>query len=85
MLKYFRDDVDAFLVSQDTACHRAVDEFSIVHKKVPHAEADIVREDGSLVAWQGFNSLSSTLGRSPPVQRGKEDALAGDIQGVAAR
>lgn len=67
MSEYFRNDMDAFLISQDTARHRTADEFSIVHKKIPHAEADVIREHDSLVAWQGFDALSSTLGCSPSI------------------
>lgn len=85
MPEYFRNDVDALLVSQNTACHRATDEFPIVHKKISHAEANVVRKHSSLVDWQGLDALSSALGRGPPVQRGKEDTLAGDIQSITAR
>lgn len=84
MPKYFRDDVDALFISQDTARHRTADEFPIVHKKIPHAEANVIRKHDSLVDWQGLNTLSSTLGRSPPVQRGEENTLAGDIQSITA-
>lgn len=67
MPEYFGDNVSTLFVSEDTARHGASDEFPVVHKKVPHAEADVVREDGSLVDWQRHDSLSSTLGRGPPV------------------
>lgn len=67
MPEYFRDNVNTLLVSEDTARHRGADEFSIVHKKVPHAEADVIREDGPLICWQGLDTLSPTLGRGPPV------------------
>lgn len=79
MPKYPRDDVHAFFVSQYTARHGTADEFLIVHKKVPYAEANIVGEYSSFVKRQGFETLSSALGCGPPVQRRKEDALAAEI------
>lgn len=85
MPEYFRDDVGALLVSQDTARHRAADKFPVIHKKIPHAETDVVRKYFSLAGRQGFHALSSTLGRGPPIQGGEKDALAGDVQSVAAR
>lgn len=78
------DDVHALLVGQDTARHRATDELTVVHKKVPYAEANVVREDGPLVDRHGFDTPSPTLGRGPPVQRGKENGLAGEVQSITA-
>lgn len=79
MSEYLGDDVHALFVSQNAARHRATDEFPIVHKEVSHTEANVVREHEPLVDRKRFDSLSSTFGRGPPVQRGKQDALAAEI------
>lgn len=75
-------DISRLLAREDSTCHRAFDEFSVSHKRIPNTVPYIIGQSGSFIASRWLDTVSSALRRCPPVQSVKQRGFVGQSQAV---